>query len=121
MTANTGKINTSNNIEGTEINVLHMDIGVISLVRQGFFLIFLIVLRICENIKKNQIFQLLFIRKRLVIKEEKYPYSYLIFYKCNSIGFLEWVQKRLNGIFLLKLKETERIKLCFFPRFLIEI
>lgn len=53
MTANTGKINTSNNIEGTEINVLHMDIGVISLVRQGFFLIFLIVLRICENIKKK--------------------------------------------------------------------
>lgn len=40
MTANTGKINTSDNIEGTEINVLHMDIGVISLVRQGFFLIF---------------------------------------------------------------------------------
>lgn len=38
VTANTGKINTSNNIEGTEINVLHMDIGVISLVRQGFFL-----------------------------------------------------------------------------------
>lgn len=53
VTANTGKINTSNNIEGTEINVLHMDIGVISLVRQGFFLIFLIVLRICENIKKK--------------------------------------------------------------------
>lgn len=53
MTANTGKINTSNNIEGTEINVLHMDIGVISLVRQGFFLIFLILLRICENIKKK--------------------------------------------------------------------
>lgn len=35
--ANTGKINTSDNIEGTKINVLHMDIGVISLVRQGFF------------------------------------------------------------------------------------
>lgn len=30
-----------------------MDIGVISLVRQDFFFIFLIVLRICENIKKK--------------------------------------------------------------------
>lgn len=32
-----------------------MNIGVISLVRQGFFFIYLLVLRNCENIKKSNI------------------------------------------------------------------